>query len=187
MRIIERDFFVAGSKLGTTKHYDNVNPVLIPYDKDKGVRVLPAPFFNEPRLNFTLIKRYEIGDKKIFPKGGYEIRDENGGSIRSYELDQIIIHPSVAKIKIELEGEIKTEESQKTFDNFIKKEKGKRGRKPLSSEEKAKRVVIMENKSKGSGKRGRQPLSSEERERREKEKEARRAISGGKRGRPKKL
>jgi len=209
MKIIEKDFFIGEAQLGATKHYVDVNPLLLP--SIKGERVLPAPFFNEQRLMFTLIKRYEVGERKSFPRGGYEVRDENGGSVRSYELDQLIIHPSSTKIKIFLEGD-EPEKTEKALTMIGPKPEGtgRRGRPALSPEDKAARAAAAEAKPKGTGKRGRpkaseeqiaarvkpegptggkrgrRPLSPEELVKREQLKAAKALKSGGKRGRPKK-
>lgn len=209
MKIIEKDFFIGEAQLGATKHYVDVDPLLLP--TLRGERVLPAPFFNDQRLKFTLIKRYEVGERKSFPRGGYEVRDENGGSVRSYELDQLIIHPSATKIKVFLEGDV-PEETEKTPTTTTTQTigSGKRGRPALSPEDKAARAAAAEAKPKGTGKRGRpkaseaqiaarvkpegpmggkrgrRPLSPEELVKREQLKAAKALKSGGKRGRPKK-
>ena len=208
MKIVEKDFFIGEAQLGATKHYVDVNPLLLP--SIRGERVLPAPFFNEQRLMFTLIKRYEVGERKSFPRGGYEVRDENGGSVRSYELDQLIIHPSSTKIPVFLEGNVQ-EELKETIAKAPKPEgSGKRGRPSLSPEDKAARAAAAEAKPKGTGKRGRpkaseaqiaarvqpkgptggkrgrRPLSPEELVKRTYLKAAKALKSGGKRGRPKK-
>ena len=52
MKVIEKDFIVGGSKLGTYLAYQDVEPELAtPQPRD---RVLPAPFFYEKRLYFFL-------------------------------------------------------------------------------------------------------------------------------------
>ena len=166
MKLLEKDFLVGGVRCGTTLHYDEVEPELqVTAETPKLTRVLPSPFFYEKRLFFYLINRYEPGEKKTFPQGGYEVRDE-GGALRSYNLDQVIIHPAVIKHK-------------KTLDKMARKaekEARKRERKNKSVERKA---------STGTNRRGRPALSPEEKARRASEQAERTLRSGNKRGRPK--
>jgi len=168
MKIIEKDFLVSGMKCGTFYAYGEVEPELeITADTPPITRVLPAPYFYEKRLFFHLIKRIEPGQKSDFPNGGFEVRDE-GGALRSFDLDQVIIHPQVIKHK-------------KTLDKMARraeKEAKKRDRKW----KKAVRDASPKNKT---GKRGRPALSPEMKAAREAEVVARATRSGGKRGRPK--
>lgn len=54
-----------------------------------GCRVVPAPFLGRPG-EFHLIAKYEPGENKHFPNGGFEVRGQ--GSMRhSFELDQVVI------------------------------------------------------------------------------------------------
>ena len=165
MKLNERDWFVGGHKIGVIPFYTDVEPELVA--TVPGTRVLPATFFYEKGLRFELIKRYEPGEYKHLPDGGYELRSEGGGR-RYFELDQVIVHPAVVK-------------HQKTLDKMkrrAEKEQAKRER----QYKKATREAI---KSNGTGKRGRRPLDPAERIRREQEKVARAEKSGGRRGRPK--
>ena len=74
MKILEKDFVVGGAKCGTTLHYDEVeNELQVTPETPVMTRVLPSQFFYEKRLFFYLIKRYEPGEKKTFPKGGFEV------------------------------------------------------------------------------------------------------------------
>lgn len=185
---------------------------------EKGCRVLPAPFYEEPTLQFELIKRYEPGEKKTFPNGGFEVYGP-GNEIRSFDLDQVILHPFELK-KFNFFKKSQSEEArEKIIDpnkpkgkrgrpakldengNPIPKKEyvptgGRRGRLPLSDEEKAKRELEKANqpvKEKGTGQRGRKPLSEEEKAKRELEKQNQlvkkqrlieAGIISGKRGRP---
>ena len=158
MRIIEKD-----TKFGPRKAYTNVEPLYKMFSK--GIRVLPAPFFYDKKLYFELWKRYEPGEKATFPNGGYEVVDVSGG-IRSFDLDQVIIHPSVLKHKKMLDKMARrAEKEQKKRDRRVKQ-------------------IGKENKVK-TGKRGRPALSTAEKMVRENLKEQAQARSGGKRGRPK--
>ena len=163
MKVIEKDFIVGGSKLGTYLVYQDIEPELAsPQPRD---RVLPAPFFYEKRLFFFLIKRHEPGTK-FWPNGGYEVRDE-GGAIRCFDLDQIILHPAVIKHK-------------KTLDKMMRraeKEQKKRER------EMKRRSKPVKEKVPGT-RRGRPALDPAVKEARAMEKAARTQRSGGKRGRP---
>jgi len=168
MKLLEKDFIVGGGRCGTTLHYDEVEPELqVTPETPKLTRVLPSPFFYEKRLFFYLIKRYEPGEKRTFPQGGYEVRDE-GGALRSYNLDQVIIHPAVIKHKKTLEK----------MAHKAEKEARKRDRKIKKVERKV---------STGTGRRGRPALDPVLKAARAAEQAARAQKSGGKRGRPKSM
>ena len=168
MKVIEKDLLVSGMKCGVFSAYEEIEPeLLVTPDTPKMSRVLPAPFFYEKRLFFYLINRVEPGSKAGFPNGGFEVRDE-GGALRSYDLDQVIIHPHVIK-------------HQKTLDKMARraeKERAKRDR----QYKKAARDAKPKNKT---GKRGRPALDPAVKAAREAEMIARSQRSGGKRGRPK--
>lgn len=201
---------VGGFKVGNYLSYTDVEPELIA--EEPGVRVLPAPFFYEKGLFFTLKKKYLPGENKFFPLGGFEVRSANG-QIRNYDLDQVIIHPAVIKHKKTLdkmhkraEKEAKKRERRlKKLEKVNKPKYGKKGRPALSPEEKAKREAEKAEKKARSGgkrgrpksdvnkpvtqkatggKRGRPALSDEAKAKKAAEKAAIKARSGGKRGRP---
>jgi len=211
MKVIEKPLIVGGFQMGTFLAYTDIEPELIA--TEKGIRVLPAPFFYEKGLYFTLSKRYEPGENKFFPNGGYVVRSEYGQA-RSYDLDQVIIHPAVIKHQKTLDKMMrkiekmakKKERAEKREAKARKPKYGKRGRPALSPEEKARREAEKANKkarsggkrgrpasdkpkmekvkSPSTGKRGRRPLTDEEKAKREQVKAATKARSGGKRGRP---
>jgi hypothetical protein len=163
MKIIDKPLIVSGVQLGVFQAYTDIEPELIA--TEKRTRVLPAPFFYEKRLFFYLINRYEPGQNKFFPNGGFEVRDESGG-LRCYDLDQVIIHPAVIKHKKTLDKMHRTAEK-------IAKQKerdAKRNAKP---------------KPITTGKRGRPALDPALKAARDAEKLAKSERSGGKRGRPK--
>ena len=149
----------------------------------KSVRVLPADFFHEPNEYFTLKAMYNPGEKRTFPNGGFEVYYGDGGCVYSYDLDQVIVHPYVLGIKsfgkTENTTEVKISKPKNTTP-------GKKGRKPLSVEEKAKCQQEKAIKySKSNGKKGRPSKYTPE------EKAARlakiEASKGGKRGRKKRI
>ena len=168
MKVIEKPLIVGGNQLGTFNAYTEIEPELtVTPETPKMSRVLPAPFFYEKRLFFYLINRFEPGQKPSFPNGGFEVRDE-GGALRSYDLDQVIIHPQVIKHK-------------KTLDKMLRraeKEQAKRNRE-MKKKERAKHPP-----KNTTGRRGRPALDPAVKAAREAEKVARAARSGGKRGRP---
>jgi len=214
MKVIEKDFIVGGSKLGTYLAYQDVEPELAtPQPRD---RVLPAPFFYEKRLFFFLIKRHEPGTP-FWPNGGYEVRDESGG-IRCYDLNQICLHPAVIKHKKTLDKMMrKAEKAQAQRERALKrgskppKEKvpgARRGRPAIDPAVKAAREaervaraqrsggkrgrpasttpkVLSSADPKPAGRRGRPALTREVIAQRASQKAATRARTGGKRGRPK--
>ena len=215
MKILEKDFVVGGAKCGTTLYYDEVeNELQVTPETPKLTRVLPSSFFYEKRLFFYLIKRYEPGEKKTFPQGGFEVRDE-GGALRSYNLDQVIIHPAVIKHRKTLDKMARRAEKEarkrarrtSKVEQTDKPKHARRGRpamdpalKAAKEAEKAARVSAglkrgRPRKGDGlapkkvyvptGGKRGRKPLSPEVLAQREVERAKTRARSGGKKGRPK--
>jgi hypothetical protein len=206
MKVIEKPW-----RYGTYLAYDEVEEIFVA--TEKGVRVLPAPFFYDKKLYFELWKRYEPGEKPTFPNGGYEVVDVSGG-IRSYDLDQIIIHPQVLKHKKMLDKMARRAEKQaKVRERKMKKiakdnkvKHGRRGRPALDPAVKAHRdklkgeaqvrsggkrgrpagsstPKVVSEKPTG-GKRGRPALSAEARAQKASAKAAVQKRSGGKRGRP---
>jgi heme exporter protein D len=156
MKVIEKPW-----RYGTYLVYDEVEEQFVA--TEKGVRVLPAPFFYDKKLYFELWKRYEPGEKKTFPNGGYEVVDVSGG-IRSFDLDQVIIHPAVLKHKKMLDKIARRAEKQakqrkrtmKQIDKENKPKHGKRGRPALDPAVKAHRDQLKgEAQVRSGGKRGR--------------------------------
>ena len=169
MKVIEKPFLVGGDQVGTFCAYEDIEPeLLITPQTEQYSRVLPAPFFYEKRLFFYLINRFEPGQKVGFSNGGFEVRDE-GGALRSYDLDQVIIHPQIIKHKKTLEKMARRAE----------KEAKKRER----QYKKAARAAIKPKNT--TGKRGRPALDPLVKAARVAEVIARSQRSGGKRGRPK--
>jgi hypothetical protein len=164
MKVIEKDFVVGGSKLGTYLTYSDVEPELATIRP--GERVLPAPFFYEKNLWFHLIRQWEPGENKHFPNGGFEVRD-GGAGVRNYDLDQVILHPHLIKHK-------------KTMDKMARraeKEAAKRDRQLKRGSKPAK--VKVEG-----ARRGRPAVDPAIKAAREAEKVLRAQRSGGRRGRP---
>jgi len=211
MKLDKKPFLVGGHQVGETPFYTEVEPELIA--SEPKIRVLPAPFFYEKGLYFYLVKRYEPGENKFFPLGGYEVRSEFG-QVRNFDLDQVIIHPAIIKHKKTLAKMARRaeKETKKRDRRLARKEKaerpkyGRRGRPSLSPEAKALRDAEKKARTKVSGgrrgrpasttpksppgpkksggKRGRPALNPEQKAAREKEKMAVQKRSGGKRGRP---
>jgi len=166
MKVIEKDLVVSGMKCGVFSAYEDIEPELtVTPDTPRMTRVLPAPFFYEKRLFFYLVNRFEPGQKMGFSNGGFEVRDE-GGALRSYDLDQVIIHPHVIK-------------HQKTLDKMARKAEKERAKR-----ERQYKKAAREAKPKH-GKRGRPALDPAIKAARAAEVIARSQRSGGKRGRPK--
>jgi len=204
MKIVERDW-----KYGKYLAYEDVEPELLAFTPH--CRVLPAPFFYEKRLFFFLMHKYEPGEHKSFPKGGFEVVGD-AYEKRSFDLDQVIIHPDVIKhqktidkMKRKAEKEA-TKRAKQIAKNDKRAAKAVRGRRPLSPEEKALRAQTqtdttqrsggkrgrpkstepkVEKVTKVPGRKGRPALDPAIKAQREQEKLARTQRSGGKRGRPK--
>ena len=159
MKVIEKPWLY-----GTFLAYEDVEPELA--EIKFGDRVLPAPFFYEKKLFFWLIKRYEPGEKSTFPNGGYEVRDE-AMAIRSFDLDQVILHPHVIK-------------HQKTLDKMARRAE-KEARKRERKRDKVQKAVSK------SGRRGRPAIDPAVKAARAALKVEAGVRSGGKRGRPRSL
>jgi hypothetical protein len=211
MKVIERDFIVGGTKLGTYNAYQDVEPELLRFRP--GQRVLPAPFFYETGDSFTLIARHEPGTK-FYPNGGFEVRD-SGGGVRHYDTDQVIVHPAIIKHQPTLDLMTRREEREVAAAERavlrgdkvkVKVEGARRGRPAIDPAVKAAREaekVLRTQRSGGrrgrpasgitkpqtvkatSGKRGRPALSTTQVQAKATARAATRAISGGRRGRPK--
>jgi hypothetical protein len=207
MKIIEKDHVVGGHVVGTYLIYDEIEPeltVMKPQD-----RVLPAPFFYEKRMVFSLIRKWEPNENKFYPDGGFEVRDASGG-VRHYDLNQVIIHPAIIKHKPTLElinRANDSDEIKETKPVVAKVSSGRRGRPALDPEAKAAKEAealaksqrsggrrgrpastapkVIVDKVKTDGKRGRPSLTPEEIAKRDADKAAMTKRSGGKRGRPK--
>lgn len=169
-------------------------------------RVLPARYFSEPQLHFSLKRKYEPGEHKHFPNGGFEVCDTNGG-IYNFDLDEVVVHPfhlnmlkyfttsESVKDKEKVSTGIKgkrgrpklPDDQKKTFVKYVPTG-GKRGRKPLDPTIKALREAeSLNKKEKSGGKRGRKPLDPAVKAAREVERlEKQKKNPSGKRGRPKK-
>ncbi len=80
---------------GTYKAYADVPQELL--DFTPGCRVQPAPFAGKP-ISFYLINRYEPGENRFFPNGGFDLRGEN--SVRyAFDLDQVVLFED-KKVKV---------------------------------------------------------------------------------------
>ena len=165
MKLQERDWLVGDHKIGTHLFYSDVEPELVA--TAPGTRVLPAAYFYEKGTRCELLKRYEPGEYRLMPQGGFEVWVEDGGR-RYFELDQVIVHPAVIK-------------HQKTLDKMLRKAEKEQAKRDRQYKKGAREA----QKANGTGKRGRRPMDPAEKVRREQEKSARAIKSGGKRGRPK--
>ena len=164
MKVKENDFLVGGAKLGTYLSYTDVEPELMVMKP--GDRVLPAPFFYEKNLWFHLIRQWAPGENKLFPNGGFEVRD-GGGGVRNYDADQVCLHPAIIKHKKTLDKMLRrAEKAQAQRERALK-----RGKKPPK--------VKVEG-----ARRGRPALDPAVKAARDVDKIARSVRSGGKRGRP---
>ncbi len=88
MRIIDIDH-----KFGPRKAYADVDPRYIEFRT--GIRVLPAPYYEDTKSMFTFVERHEPGTPGWLD-GGFEVRGP-GGEFRAYYFDQLILHPEVIK------------------------------------------------------------------------------------------
>lgn len=116
----------------------------------KGIRVLPAKYWCEKSVYFTFVSIVQPGVLKHLPTGGINVRNASGGQF-AFELDQVIIHPSVINTRSK-----RAKIEAKAHKNALKIAKGgKRGRPALAPEVKAQRDAIKAAKPVGTGKRGR--------------------------------
>ena len=212
MKVIEKDFVVGGSKLGTYNVYEDIEPELLRFRP--GQRVLPAPFFYESGDTFTLIAQHEPGTP-FYPNGGFEVRD-SGGGVRHYDLNQMIVHPATCKHQPTLDLMTRREEREAAAAERavlrgdkvkVKVEGARRGRPAIDPAVKAAREaekVLRSQRSGGrrgrpasgivkpnsvkttsGGKRGRPALSADQVQAKTNAIAATKARSGGRRGRPK--
>ena len=163
------------------KHYEDIESQYLNFSP--GCRVLPAQYYDEPHIIFTLKKKHDIGAQG-FPNGGYELYGPKGET-RSFELNQVIVHPfELGQInyfrnniseekKIEIHDPNKPkrgrgrppkpEGEKKIIPTYVPTGR-KRGR-PANPNSKPKEPYVPTG-----GKRGRKPLSEEERQKREQDK-----------------
>lgn len=175
MKLNKKPFIVGGHQLGDFLFFEEIPPEEVPFML--GERVLPAPLLYEKGVHMTLKRKYIPGEKVSFPQGGYEVQDNNGG-IYNYDLNQVIKYPQTPKQKRTLNASMGESSGEKI--KLIKVERegppGKKGRKPLSPEEKAIRIAEAEvRKLASGGKKGRPKGNGE--------KKPKNGPSGGKRGR----
>jgi len=164
MKVKINDFVVGGAKLGTYLSYTDVEPELMVMKPSD--RVLPAPFFYEKNLWFHLIRQWLPGENRLFPNGGFEVRD-GGGGVRNYDADQVCLHPAIIKHKKTLDKMLRRAEKAQA----ARERAAKRGSKPPK--------VKVEG-----GRRGRPALDPAVKAARDAAKTERSVRSGGKRGRP---
>lgn len=138
-------------------------------------RVLPANYFEEPNTMFTLKARYEPGENKYFPNGGFEVVHSEGGTY-NYYLDEVVVHPfELGMYKFFTKSENVVKEKISTGIP------GRRGRPKKDGELKVKPAYVPTG-----GKRGRRPMDPTLKAAKEAEKTERSKNSNGRRGRPKK-
>lgn len=139
-------------------------------------RVIPANYFHEPNTVFFLKARYEPGENKYFPNGGFEIKHIEGGTY-NYYLDEVIVHPfelGMRKFFTKVEGAVKEKVTTGT--------PGKRGRPRKEGALKEKVVYVPTGKP-----RGRKALDPAIKAARALEAAEKAKRSGGRRGRPAKI
>jgi hypothetical protein len=147
--------------------YEDIEADLLNFSP--GVRVLPAPFYNEPSINFILKRRHEPGEPG-FPDGGFSVYGPSG-EVRAFDINQVIVHPyAIGKMKF-FDVKATAEQKQATVDPNAPKRK--RGR-PSNPDVQPKAPYVPTG-----GKRGR-PANPN------KQPKAPYVPTGGKRGRPKK-
>ena len=157
------------------KHFEDVEPKFTEFTK--GCRVLPAVYFEEPNIFFTLKARYEPGEKSSFPNGGFEVYGPEGSKYH-YELDQVVVHPYQFRM---MKYFSKSENTTK--DKVIRVVgNGKRGRPKIDPSLKKTLPTYVPT----GGKRGRKPMDPALKAAKEAEMAAKKAKGTGKRGRPKK-
>ncbi len=156
------------------KHFTEVDPKFTNFAPK--IRVLPANYFDDPNILFTLKARYEPGENRFFPKGGFEIYHSEGATY-SYELDEVIVHPyalGMRKFFSKQENVVKEKVSTGVS--------GKKGRPKKDPNELRPKLVYVPT----GGKRGRRPMDPTLKAAKEAEKAERAKNSNGKKGRPKK-
>lgn len=160
------------------KFYENVDTKFLNFTPK--CRVLPAQYYNDYDIYFELKRRYEPGENKYFPNGGFEVYGPEG-SMHNYDLDQVIVHP----FHLHMTKFFTTSQSVKDKEKVLdpNKPKGKRGRPSIPEHLRKTPKVYTPN----GGKRGRKPLDPNIKAERERIKAEKSKVSNGKRGRPRKI
>lgn len=140
-------------------------------------RVLPARYFSEPNMHFFLKRKYEPGENKFFPNGGFEICDINGGTY-NFGPNEVVVHP----FHLNMMKYFSTSQSISNKEKVTTGVKGKRGRPKMDPSVKKSKTEYTPT----GGKRGRPALSPEEKAKREAAKTPKNTSGTGKRGRPRK-
>ena len=155
-------------------YYDNVEEKFLNFKPN--CRVLPARYYENHQLVFTLKKKYEPGENQSFPNGGFEVYGPDDG-IYNFNLNEVVVHPfSLGMTKYFSKAQNVIKEKINTGP------KGKRGRpKKDPSELKNKQIYVPTG-----GKKGRKPLDPAVKAAREAERLNKKKTSTGRRGRPKK-
>lgn len=83
MKIIEKKW-----QYGTLKAFADVPSEMLTFTP--GCRVQPAPYVGKPQA-FYLVNRYEPGENKFFPNGGFDVRGDNSARY-SFDLDQVVLY-----------------------------------------------------------------------------------------------
>jgi hypothetical protein len=135
------------------KIFEDIDPKFTNFVR--GIRVLPAPYANEPHLHFTLKAHYQPGENKHFPLGGFQVYNESCG-VYNFYLDQIIVHPLALNMRNFKFNNDKETPIREIKAPEVKGPHKKRGRKPLTQEEITNREnEILKRKQRSGGKRGR--------------------------------
>jgi hypothetical protein len=145
MIIINREW-KSGDAFGgvMTKAYADIEAQYLNFKP--GIRVLPAESYDEPSTPFYLKARYEAGEKASFPDGGFEVYGQ-ANEIRSFDLDQVIVHPYELNQMKFFTKQITVEKKTQVSDPNAPK-RG-RGRPPKEGEKKPKAEYVSTGRKRG--------------------------------------
>jgi len=154
-------------------HYDDVDPKFLNFTNR--CRVLPSQYYHDYNIYFELKRKFEPGENKYFPKGGFEVYGPEG-SLHNYELDQVIVHPfhlGMTKFFSKSQNTIK--------EKVTTGPKGKRGRPRLNKEKTEPKTYVPTG-----GKRGRPAMDPALKAAKEAKRLEKKKSDTGKKGRPRK-
>jgi len=144
MIIIDREWKHSDMFGVQTKAYADVEAQYLSFAP--GIRVLPAESYDEPSLKFYFKARYEAGEKPGFADGGFEVYGPSH-EIRSFDLDQVIVHPyELNQMKFFVK---QTTEEKKTQVSDPNAPKRGRGRPPKEGEKKPKPEYVSTGQPRG--------------------------------------
>ena len=145
MILVEKSWRSSDTSSMQVKAYRDIEAIYLNFTP--GIRVLPAPYYDDPSANFTLRAKYEEGQNPRFPNGGFEVYGPSGET-RCFDIDQVIVHPyEVGQMKFFVKSA-----SQETKTQVVDPNAPKRGRgRPKIAEGERKTPTVYVSTGRGRG------------------------------------